>query len=264
MEALSFLYETRAGRILLAPLVSRPVSEAAGRFLDSPLSRFLIGPFVRLHHIRTEEYLLDDIRSFNDFFCRRIRPELRPCDSDPGKLIAPCDGLLTVCSVSQDLVIPVKQSRFSISDMLGNARAAAYFEGGTCWVFRLCVEHYHRYIYPVSGRKSRTVRIPGVYHTVRPVALRSVPVFSENAREVTYLKTQRGTIAQIEVGAMLVGRIRNHESGPGSVIRGEEKGLFQYGGSTVILLTPPGFAKIPERFQTGEEVPVRMGEAVVE
>lgn len=41
----------------------------------------------------------------------------------------------------------------------------------------------------------------------------------------------------MEVGAMMVGRITNHEAVPGYVTRGEEKGYFEFGGSTIILLT---------------------------
>lgn len=262
MDSLRFLYETRVGRLLLSPLVSEPVSRLAGAFLDSGLSRPLIRPFVRRNHISCEDYLLDEVRSFNDFFCRRIRPELRPVNPNAENLIAPCDGLLSVFPITDGLVLPVKQSRFRISDLLRDEVLARRFDGGHCFVFRLCVEHYHRYIYPVTGEQTRTVRIPGVYHTVRPVALGTRPVFCENAREYTLLCSEQGEVLQMEVGALLVGRIQNHRREAGPVERGMEKGFFQYGGSTVILLTGPGGYLPLKAYGEPGERPVRMGQPV--
>ena len=39
----------------------------------------------------------------------------------------------------------------------------------------------------------------------------------------------------MEVGALLVGKISNHTQS-GFVMRGEEKGYFEFGGSTIVLL----------------------------
>ena len=231
MNILEFLYATKTGRILLLPLTSEPVSRMSGVLLDSHFSKLLIGPFARKNHIHCEDYLLEGIESFNDFFCRKIRPELRPVDESPNHLPAPCDGLLSVYPITDDLVIPVKQSAYHISDLLRNKKAADYFNGGYCYVFRLCVGHYHRYIYPLSGYKSNNVHIKGLYHTVRPVALRGRKVFCENTREYTLLKSAGKTILQMEVGAMLVGRITNNDRAACMVKRGQEKGYFEYGGS---------------------------------
>ena len=263
MDTLEFLYGTLPGRVLLKPLTARPVSLAAGAFLDSGLSRPLVKPFIRRSGIQTEDYLPDPGHSFNDYFCRRIRPEMRPIDSSPDSLIAPCDGLLTVYPIEKGLIVPVKQSRYAVADLLRSRAIAAHYDGGWCLVFRLRVDHYHRYVYAETGLKSPTYRIPGVYHTVQPVALRREPVFCENTREYTFLRTAAfGTLTQMEVGAMLVGRIANLEQGSTQVLRGQEKGCFQYGGSTVILLVEPG--KLVPRADLSAlwETPVRMGEAV--
>ena len=139
--ALRFLYHTPLGRLLLRPLCARPLSRLCGRFLDSPLSKPLIRPFVRRNGIRLEDFFSDNFRCFNDCFSRRIRPGLRPVDPSPDALVAPCDGLLSVYPIQKDMVIPAKQSRYTINDLLGGDPAAARFEGGTCLVFRLCVNH---------------------------------------------------------------------------------------------------------------------------
>ena len=130
----------------------------------------------------------------------------------------------------------------------------------------MCVDHYHRYCYVDSGKKSRNIFIPGKLHTVRPIALRKVPVFTENSREYTLIRTAEfGTLVQMEVGAMLVGRIVNHE-GKGRAVRGREKGYFQYGGSTIILLAEPDQIKLREdvlkNSSLGQETAIKMGEMI--
>ena len=266
--ALRFLYHTPLGRLLLKPLCARPLSRLCGRFLDSTLSKPLIAPFVRKNGIRLEDFFSDNFRCFNDCFSRRIRPELRPVDPSPDALVAPCDGLLSVYPIQKDMVIPAKQSRYTINDLLGGDPAAARFEGGTCLVFRLCVNHYHRYCYPDGGRPLRSAFIPGELHTVRPIALEQLPVFVRNCREYALLETDHlGTVAQIEVGAMLVGKIANQPA-PEHFERGDEKGMFLYGGSTVILLIEPGRLRIPEAAfalsAEEREIPVCMGERIAD
>ena len=262
MDLLRFLYGTIPGRMLLKPLTAPGLSRLAGRLLDHPASRILIPGFVSRNHINLEEYQNTSYDSFNDFFCRKIKPQLRPVDPDPMHLISPCDGLLRVYPITEDLVLPVKQSGYSISSLLRSKALARRFEGGYCMVFRLCVDHYHRYCYPADARRGREVRIDGIYHTVRPVALESLPVFLENTREYCLLKTRSfGTIVQMEVGAMLVGRICNPPA-PTHVRRGEEKGFFQYGGSTIILLLSKNQVEIPESLRVPYEIPVRMGQMI--
>lgn len=265
-DVLHFLYGSAAGRILLKGLTAPPLSKACGRFLDSAVSSFLIGPFVKKNEIDLSEYETESIRSFNDCFSRKIKPGLRPIDLEPEHLIAPCDGLLSVSEIRDDTVLHVKNCSYTLTDLLGSRRLASRYEDGLCLIYRLCVNHYHRYCYVDSGRKSRNVFIPGELHTVRPVALEKISVFARNCREYTLLKTRNfGTVLQMEVGAMLVGRIVNYEQ-EAEVARGQEKGMFQYGGSTIIVLLQKSRAELlPEFTRTlfsGEEIPVKMGQQV--
>ena len=237
--------------------------------MDSRASKMLIGPFARNNGILMDDYILDGIKSFNDFFCRRIKPELRPLDMKENHLMAPCDGLLKVYPITDDLVFPVKQSMFTISDLVVDKDLAKSFNGGYCLVYRLCVNHYHRYVYFETGKKHKDVVLPGLYHTVQPVALEAGPVFTQNARQYTVIDTARfGSCVQMEVGALLVGRIVNDNPEICDVIRGKEKGHFEYGGSTIIVLVPKNKVKISEHIFTNTqndiETPVKMGEQVGE
>lgn len=266
MDTLKFLYRTIPGRMILKFLTRLSLSNACGRFLDSDLSHFLIQPFVKENGICVSDYEMDDVRSFNDFFSRKIKEGLRPIDMDEKHLIAPCDGLLSVWKIREDTVLPVKQSNYTVSSLLRNPKLATHYRDGYCLVFRLCVNHYHRYCYVDSGKKSRNVFLPGVLHTVRPIALAQYPVFTENSRAYTLIRTPEfGTVVQMEVGAMLVGRIVNHEQ-EAQVTRGAEKGMFQYGGSTIIVLIGKDQVQMREDLlknaQFGVETAVQMGETI--
>lgn len=264
--ALRFFYRTAPGRLLLRPLLSRGVSKLCGRWMDSRLSKPMIKRFVKKNGIDLSQFESDGFTCFNDCFCRKIKDGLRPIDPDPEALISPCDGLLSVYPIQKDTVIPVKQSEYTLQALLGDEALAARYTDGVCMVFRLCVTHYHRYSYPVSGTKGENVFLPGKLHTVRPIALQACPVFVQNCREYTVIESERfGSVLQMEVGAMLVGKIANHH-GAQAVTRGEEKGKFLYGGSTVILLLQKGRADIPQKLfentQNGLETPVLLGERI--
>jgi phosphatidylserine decarboxylase len=228
------------------------------------------------------DYEVGPFPSFNAFFCRHLcDANRRPFDPDPAALTAPCDGLLTCVPIEGDTVLPVKQSHYDLTSLLDDPSLAAQFSGGICLVFRLCVDNYHRYAFFDSGRCVAQHRIPGRLHTVRPIALRHVPVFTENAREYAVLDTDGfGLAVQMEVGALLVGKIANHPlvvgadteqpqyagNRPARFQRGQEKGYFLYGGSTIIVLLREGSAHIDPALLSastaGKETPVRMGQVI--
>ena len=262
---LRFLYNNAFGRFLLRPLISRTVSKIAGAYLSSRFSKGLIKKFVKNNNIDLNEFHSDNFRCFNDCFCRKIKEGKRPLEEG---LIAPCDGLLSIYPIEDGLVLPIKQSQYSIAELLDDDVLAKEFDGGTVLVFRLCVNHYHRYSYFDDGVKGDNKFIKGRLHTVRPIALGQYPVFAQNCREMTVMDTVHfGKAVQVEVGAMLVGKIANlHGSGP--IKRGEEKGMFLYGGSTVVLLLQKDAATLPdelyENTRLGLETPVRMGQQIGE
>ena len=264
--ALGFLYHTAPGRFILKLLVKPGLSKVCGKFLDTKASKVFIKPFIKNNHIDMSEYIDEDYKCFNDCFCRHIKPECRPVDMNPNNLVSPCDGLLSAYKITDGLVLPVKQSKYSIMGLLRNQELAREFEGGSCLVFRLCVNHYHRYSYMDDGTKGENVFIPGKLHTVRPIALESFPVFIENSREYTVMNTDNfGKTVQVEVGAMLVGKISNN-MGAGAIKRGQEKGKFLYGGSTIILLVKKDAAIINEEYFEAtareEETPIKMGSVI--
>lgn len=235
-ELLKKLYGTAGGRCLLKVLTMPILSKAAGMYMDSPLSKPLIKPFIRRNRIDTSQYQMRDFGSYNEFFTRKIKKGMRPVDRDPDHLISPCDSKLSVYKIDGQSVFRIKDSLYSVRDLLANDLLAKQFEGGYCFIFRLEVDDYHRYCYIDNGTKTANTFIAGELHTVNPIAMKHYNIYKRNSREYTVLHTENfGDVAQIEVGAMMVGRICNRH-GVHSFMRGEEKGKFEFGGSTIVLL----------------------------
>lgn len=263
---LEWMYGTRPGRLLVKLMIRPGVSRAAGWLLDRRVSALAVRPFIRKNHICMDDFEQRRFRSFNDFFTRRVLPGKRPVDDAPGHLIAPCDSKLTVYDIRPDSRFRVKGTEYTLEGLLQSKELAGTFLGGTLLLFRLTVGDYHRYTYIDSGFVTGSTRIPGVFHTVNPAAASRCPIYRENTREYSLLESLRfGTVLQMEVGAAMVGRIVN---APGSrnVRRGEEKGRFEFGGSTVIVLLQKGRAILDTDLlrntaQDAETV-VRLGERI--
>ena len=130
----------------------------------------------------------------------------------------------------------MKDTVYTVESLLRSRKIADHFKNGYAVILRLTVDDYHRYCYFDNGIKSRNYFIKGAYHTVNPTANDYVSVYKENAREFTMMKTEHfGDAVQMEVGALMVGRIVNHHE-EGIMRRGMEKGYFEFGGSTIVLL----------------------------
>ncbi|MBO4277899.1 MAG: phosphatidylserine decarboxylase [Clostridia bacterium] len=260
---LAFLYNNAFGRVLLKLMCRRFISNAGGAYMRSRLSKGRIKKTIRQGGIDMSEYEPAEYRSFNDFFIRRIRPESRPVERSPEAVISPADSKLTVCDITEEGTYGIKGCRYTAASLLGSEEAARPFYGGKMFIYRLTVDNYHRYCYPDGGRELEHRFIPGILHTVNPIALEKHDVFGKNCREYTLLQTDNfGKVAFVEVGAMMVGRINN--SHPETFARGEEKGYFSFGGSTIAVCYAKGSvqpdADIAKNSANGTETAVKYGE----
>ncbi len=263
---LNRLYGSTLGRILLKPLVTPVVSKLAGAFLSTKCSCILIKPFIRNNNIDMTQFEAVKYNSYNDFFSRKICQEARPIDKKSTHFISPCDSKLTVLPISEDTRFTLKHTDYSVASLLKNKELARDYHGGYVFIFRLTVDDYHRYCYVDDGAKEKNVHIPGKFHTVNPIANDYFPIYKENTREYSILHSKHfGDIVMMEVGALLVGKIVNlHQEA--DVFRGQEKGYFQFGGSTVVLLTKANMVKVDEDIlensKEGIETVVKYGERI--
>lgn len=265
---LEVLYGTVAGRLLLKPLTAPVVSKLAGVFLSTSLSCVLIKPFIKKNNIDMTQYEPANYKSYNDFFTRKIKKKLRPVDENPMHFISPCDSKCTVLPITKESRFVLKHTMYTVASLLKNEKLAKEYEGGYAMIFRLTVDDYHRYCYVCDGMKEDNVHIPGVLHTVNPLANDYFPIYKENTREYSILHTKEyGDIVMMEVGALLVGKIVNHHR-KYRVFRGQEKGYFEFGGSTVVLLVKKDTVRVDadilDNSASGIETVVKFGEKIGE
>lgn len=261
-----FLYNTYIGRLLLYLIVNRATSKLIGFLLNSRASSILINGFIKKHKIDTSEYQKEEYKTFNSFFKRKVKKDKRPFSDNKNDLIAPCDGKLVSYKITEQSIFKIKDSLFDISSLLKDERLATEYKNGTCLIFRLTPDDYHRYCYIDDGRILFTKKIKGFLHTVRPIALKRYKVYTQNTREYAVIETKNfQKVIQMEVGAMLVGRITNSHTS-GKVRRGEEKGTFEFGGSTIIMLFKENTVKIEKTItqntMEGKETIIKMGNTI--
>lgn len=269
---LKWLYYNPFGKVALQGLVKRKfVSQWYGRKMDKPASKAKIPGFIKSLQIDMSEVLCpaNDFSTFNEFFIRRLKPEARPVDRKDDAIVSPADGkALGFSKVDGIDTFFAKGQEFSIKELLQDQSLSNRYAGGTMLLFRLAPADYHRFHFPADGRITKSTRIHGAYYSVSPHAVKNrMKVYWENTREYSILKTgNAGDIIICEVGATMVGSIVQSYAPDTDVIKGDEKGWFAFGGSTVIILFEKGRvqvdADILENTKKGYETSIRMGERV--
>ena len=217
-----------------------------GWFADKPSSAKRIPKTIKQLGIDMGDYAIPNggFKTFNEFFTRRLKPYKRFFPPIGNVLGSPADcRLFAWQTLQKDLCIPVKGDRFTIAELLGKQHAplANLFYDGSLCVCRLCPADYHRFHFPDDGRFFSYWPVKGKYNSVNPLALnQNLNVFATNYREVALLDfVNFGQALFIEVGAFAVASITHTNNGP-VFFRGEEKGFFSFGGSTIIMVFQHG------------------------
>jgi len=243
---LRFAYENPVGHFLVWLLVRRAFfSQWYGHKMRKPESSLRILPFISKYEIDVDEFAKSpfDYKTFNEFFYRALKPEARPIAPGDNVAVFPADGRhLAFQDVQRSAGFYVKGVKFSFAELLGNDQDAEKFAGGAMLISRLCPVDYHRFHFPVSGVPGEPRLINGWLYSVSPVALRRrLRYLIENKRQVTLIETANfGPVAMVEVGATNVGSIQQSFVPGRPVQKGDEKGLFAFGGSCVITIFQKG------------------------
>ena len=248
-KAVRWLYQTPSGQGVSGLLALKPVSYIYGKLQDAPWSKKKIAPFIRDFDINMEDYLPDEegtekdpYPNFNRFFVRRFRPGARPFVSAPEEMPAFAEArYFGHRELTNEVRFPVKGAYLSARELLQSQKWAKVFDGGPALIARLCPVDYHRFHFPDDGRLLDSYPLPGELHSVNPMALQGRPdIFLANEREVSILETENfGKLAYVEVGAIMVGKIVQTYKGR-EFERGNEKGYFLFGGSSIVVLGEPG------------------------
>lgn len=264
-------------------LPKNAVSRLAGGFARSGISRPIIPHFARRYQINLSEaeQPLEAYGSLTEFFCRRLKPGLRPVDSSADVLVSPVDGAIAQFgSLDRGEMVQAKGISYTAEALLGSAEAARRYAGGQFITLYLSPSDYHRIHTPVTGKVVAASYMPGTLWPVNMAAVDAVAgLYAKNERLVTYLETERfGRVAMVKVGALIVGGVkvtydqtlgtnvragraahRSYADGP-VLQKADEIGWFEF-GSTVILLLEPGHY----RWEPGlaPHKPVRLGETLL-
>jgi len=264
-KATLFLYRNIFGRLIARFLSLRFISKLGGAYMNSKLSTKRIPKFIKGNNINMDEYPEAKYNNFNEFFIRKIDLKKRPIDKNKDSFISPADSKLTVYDINEQSEFKIKDSYYKVKDLINNDIYKEYL-GGQCLIFRLCVDDYHRYCYIDDGEHDAPVSIKGEFHTVRPIVLERYNIYKRNHRVWTKLNTKNfGEIIHIEVGALMVGKIHNHHP-EHKFKKGEEKGYFLFGGSTVVLLVKQNKITIDKDIMDASkediETTVKFGETI--
>ncbi len=252
--ALRFAYATLAGRVMTRLLFARAfVSRLFGWYMRLPGSRSRILPFIRQYGLDPNEFARppESFTSFNDFFCRELRVGARPVDASPESVVFPADGRHFGWQVlGEETGVFVKGQRWDLTQLLGGDKELArQFSGGTMVLSRLCPVDYHHFHFPVAGVVESPRWHGNKLFSVSPIALRrNLSLLWSNKRALTLIRGEGyGLCCFIEIGATNVGSIK-HRPRPrdGYVNKGDPKGWFEFGGSSVITLFEKGRVRLSE------------------
>ena len=237
--ALRFAYETLLGRTLWSVLFgSKLLSAWLGRKYDSPKSRKDIRTLAAIPGCLPDEAekRMDEYGSFNEFFTRRLKPGARPVGEG---LVSPADGRLKLyLNADADTPFPLKGAVRSLRTVFDATAPEGKYDIA---VIRLAPVDYHRFHFPCDCTTEEPVRVvPGKYHSVNPIALVRYPdVYADNERQILKCRAAFGDFWLVDVGAFGVGTIVQTYAGE-THGKGDEKGYFKFGGSTVIFVVPAG------------------------
>ena len=271
-KALSLLYgeglmSQLFSLVFLPALTLTPFfSKLYGYLQKRPESKKKIEPFIKAYHIDASEFQDQKFRCFNDFFIRKLRPEVRPIAGDSHLLAAPADGRYLVYPSFQEFQI--KGKTFNLRDFLDNVELTNRYKNGSMAIIRLCPSDYHRFHFPCDGSVTKAKLINGPLFSLNPIALKKrVSILSENKRMLTEIHSDPfGVFLYVEIGATCIGTIRQTYKPDSLIKKGDEKGYFEFGGSSIILLFERGRIRFDEDLikntEANLETRVNFGESI--
>lgn len=224
--------------------------------------------------------------SFNEFFVRPLHADARPITAGDQVLVQPADGTISQLGTIRDgQILQAKEHNYSLEALLaGNYQLAAEFQNGQFITIYLAPHDYHRVHMPCYGVLREMIYVPGDLFSVNPLTTANIPnLFARNERVICIFDTAFGTMAQILVGATVVGSIETVWAGSvtppregvirrwtypaagdeGAIVleKGQEMGHFKL-GSTVINLFAENKVYLAVQLSNGSIT--RVGEPLAE
>lgn len=261
--------------------IMHAITRSEIRWWKTSFTRWFVNHF-KVDMSLAQEPDLDSYPSFNAFFTRAIRSDVRPIVADENLLASPVDGAVSQLGKIKDgRIFQAKGRDYTLLELLGNdAEKARQFDDGSFSTLYLSPRDYHRIHLPIDGKLTAMSHIPGRLFSVSPATARAVPrLFARNERVVAYFDTDIGPMAMVMVGAIFVASIETVWAGEvtppaAQKIRrweydadvpayqfqkGDEIGRFNM-GSTVILLYGKDRIEWLDNIQPTDKI--QMGQAI--
>ncbi|KAH7887029.1 phosphatidylserine decarboxylase-like protein, partial [Phlebopus sp. FC_14] len=196
-------------------------------------------------------------KSWDDFFTREFRLKVRPViDPDNNDVVNnACESTIYRITPGAQLrdCFWLKGEPYSLLDMLNHDRLTSQFEGGTVYQAFLGATDYHRWHSPVNGKIVKTVPCPGTYYAESPAMgfnnpdgpdpaapnLSQAFITSLAARALIFIEADNpkiGLMCFVAVGMAEVSTCQITVSDGATVKKGDQLGMFHFGGSTHCLL----------------------------
>ena len=243
----------------------------------------LIGWFAKQYQVDMSEAQIEDLNAFehfNAFFTRALKPGARPLEQSPGAVLCPADGAVSqLGKIEHGRVFQAKGHSFSLVELLGgDSERAKPFMGGAFATIYLSPKDYHRVHMPLAGTLTEMVYVPGRLFSVNQSTAENVPeLFARNERVVCLFDTERGPMAVVLVGAMIVASIetvwaglvtppkrslktfRYDEAARAPIVldKGAELGRFKLGSTAIVLF---GADQVQWAQELAAGSPVQMGQ----
>lgn len=215
------------------------VSAAYGKLMKHPRSKSKIAPFIERFRVDQSEFLPAEYESFNDFFIRKLKREARPIAASD--FVCPADARYRFFqNLKTTDGFYVKGQKFDLYSLVQDRNLAEKYVNGSMMIARLCPFDYHRFHFAHDAVPSTAEWINGYLYSVNPIALKKdISIFTQNKRRLTVCSSDKGESLYIEIGATNVGSIVETYTPELPVKKGDEKGYFEFGASSLILLFEP-------------------------
>jgi phosphatidylserine decarboxylase len=253
--------------------------------IESRIVPSAIKQFSKAFNVNLDEALNpqpEHYKTFNAFFTRAIKPELRPIAAGNHIITSPVDGTISqIGAIKDGQLFQAKGHSFTAQTLLGgDEERAKCFEHGQFTTIYLSPRDYHRIHSPLDAELIEHVYIPGRLYSVAPFTVKTLNgIFARNERVAAIFNTEFGKMAVVLVGAINVAAIETVWDGlitpPAkksiglkqytdqniSFNKGDELGRFNM-GSTVILLFENKHLQWDAALSA--ESPLKMGQAIAQ
>lgn len=224
---------------------------------------FLIRQIATRYGVNWDESItkdLDAFKSFNHFFTRELKANIRPLTTEKKAIASPADGVVSQAGkIDSGNIFQAKGKKFTVTDLLGGHLACAEkFNDGQFTTIYLSPKDYHRLHMPISGTLREMIHVPGKLFSVNAATTQAVNgLFAKNERVIAIFDTEIGQVALVLVGAIFVSSIETvwhgvvtpptskeirhwtYENNAPTLNIGDEMGRFNM-GSTIIVLFEQG------------------------